>query len=162
MPWGLITVRRHADYNYVMTTHFRFKQFTVRHDRCAMKIGTDAILLGAWAAAVEPERILDIGTGSGIIALMLAQRFPTANVTAVEIDLAACEQACGNFAAAPFYDRLTLTRSAVQDFRSKDQYDLVVCNPPWIQRSLKSPDAARTMARHSDLRAGNCYRSGPT
>ncbi len=115
-----------------------------------MKIGTDAILLGAWAAAVEPKRILDIGTGSGIIALMLAQRFPAANVTAVEIDSAACEQACGNFAAAPFCDRLTLTRSAVQDFRPQGQFDLVVCNPPWFQKSFKPPDAARTMARHSD------------
>ena len=133
-----------------MTTPFRCKQFTVHHDQCAMKIGTDAILLGAWAAAVEPKRILDIGTGSGIIALMLAQRFPAANVTAVEINSAACEQACYNFVAAPFSDRLTLARSAVQVFRPRDQYDLVVCNPPWFQRSFKSPDAARTMARHSD------------
>ena len=153
---GLITVRRHADYNYLMntklmTTPFRFKQFTVHHDRCAMKIGTDAILLGAWAAATEePKRILDIGTGSGIIALMLAQRFPAANVTAVEINSAACEQARGNFAAAPFCDRLTLKHCAVQDFRPQDPYDLVVCNPPWFQKSFKPPDAARTMARHSD------------
>lgn len=105
-----------------MTTPFRCKQFTVHHDQCAMKIGTDAILLGAWAAAVEPKRILDIGTGSGIIALMLAQRFPAANVTAVEINSAACEQACYNFVgAAPFSDRLL--RSAVQVFRPRDQYD---------------------------------------
>ena len=137
-------------HSYLMTTPFRFKQFTVRHDQCAMKIGTDAILLGAWAAAVVPKRILDIGTGSGVIALMLAQRFPAANVTAVEINSAACEQACGNFASAPFHDRLTLTRSAVQDFRPKHQYDLIVCNPPWFHNSLKPPDAARSMARHSD------------
>lgn len=115
-----------------------------------MKVGTDAILLGAWAAAVEPKRILDIGTGSGIIALMLAQRFPAAHVTALEIDSAACDQARGNFAAAPFCDRLTLTRSAVQDFRPNAQYDLIVCNPPWFQNSLKPTDAARTMARHND------------
>lgn len=133
-----------------MTTPFHCKQFTVRHDQCAMKIGTDAILLGAWAAAVEPKRILDIGTGSGIIALMLAQRFPAANVDAVEINSAACEQAYCNFAAAPFSDRLTLTHSSVQDFHPNDQYDLVVCNPPWFQKSFKPPDAARTMARHSD------------
>ncbi|MCA9182656.1 MAG: methyltransferase, partial [Planctomycetales bacterium] len=133
-----------------MTTAFRCKQFTVRHDQCAMKVGTDAILLGAWSAAVEPKRILDIGTGSGIIALMLAQRFPAAYVTAVEINSAACEQACGNFAIAPFYDRLTLTHSAVQEFRPKGSYDLVVCNPPWFQKSFKPLDAARTMARHSD------------
>lgn len=133
-----------------MTTPFRFKQFTVRHDQCAMKVGTDAILLGAWAAAVEPRRILDIGTGTGIIALMLAQRFPAASVTAVEINSQACEQACGNFAASPFYDRLTLTRCAVQDFCPQELYDLVVCNPPWFQKSFKPPDAARLMARHSD------------
>lgn len=133
-----------------MTTLFRCKQFTVRHDQCAMKIGTDAILLGAWSTAVEPQQILDIGTGSGIMALMLAQRFPTADVTAVEINSAACEQACENFVAAPFADRLTLIRSAVQDFRPQVQYDLIVCNPPWIQKSSKPPDAARTMARHCD------------
>jgi tRNA1Val (adenine37-N6)-methyltransferase len=115
-----------------------------------MKIGTDAILLGAWAAAMEPRQILDIGTGSGIIALMVAQRFPAANVIALEIDSAACAQACGNFAAAPFCNRLTLTRCAVQDFQPNVQFDLVVCNPPWFQRSLKPPNAARAMARHSD------------
>ncbi len=133
-----------------MTQPFRCKQFTVRHDQCAMKIGTEAILLGAWAAAAKPKRILEIGTGSGVIALMLAQRFPAAQVTAVELDAPACEQAYGNFAAAPFCDRLTLIRCAVQDFRPNDQYDLVVCNPPWFQKSLKPLDAARTMARHSD------------
>lgn len=133
-----------------MPTPFRFKQFTVRHNQCAMKVGTDAILLGTWAAAEEPQRILDIGTGTGIIALMLAQRFPAANVTAVEINSAACEQAADNFAASPFYDRLTLTRCAVQDFRPHEQYDLIVCNPPWFQKSFKPPDAARSLARHSD------------
>ena len=139
---------KHDKHN--MTTPFRCKQFTVHHDQCAMKIGTDAILLGAWAAAVEPQRILDIGTGSGIIALMLAQRFPAANVTALEIDAAACDQARGNFAASLFCDRLTLTRSAVQDFYPSHNFDLIVCNPPYFDRNSKPSDSARTMARHSD------------
>ncbi len=133
-----------------MIKPFRFKQFTLRDDRCAMKIGTDAILLGAWAASQAPKRILDIGTGCGIIALMLAQRFPMAMVTAVEINSAACEQAAGNFAAAPFHERLSLTSCAVQDFRPPHLFDLIVCNPPWCHESLKPQDAARAMARHGD------------
>lgn len=136
-----------------MTIHappFRFKQFSVHHDQCAMKVGTDAILLGSWAAAEEPQRILDIGTGSGIIALMLAQRFPAANIFAIEIDAAACDQARRNFAAAPFRDRLTLTQSAAQSFDAIDGYDLIVSNPPWFDRNSKPPDSARTLARHSD------------
>lgn len=133
-----------------MTTPFRFTQFNVWHEQCAMKVGTDAILLGAWAAALEPKRILDIGTGSGVIALMLAQRFPAANITAVEIDSAACMQAYQNFAGSPFCNRLTLACAAVQDFRPRAKYDLVACNPPWFHKSFKPPDAARTTARHSD------------
>lgn len=120
-----------------------------------MKIGTDAMLLGGWAGTLRPKlpapkRILDVGTGSGIIALMLAQRFPAALVTAIEIDFVAGGQAEGNFAASPFFNRLTVICSAVQDFRSDERYDLIVCNPPWFQNSFKPPGAARTMARHSD------------
>lgn len=137
-----------------MTRAFRFKQFAVQHDRCAMKIGTDAILLGAWAEADQPKRILDIGTGSGVIALMLAQRFPTATVTAVEIDEDASRQAAANFCDSPFGDRLTVIRAPVQnlpiDGQSPRPFDLVVCNPPWFADSLKSPDSRRTLARHSD------------
>lgn len=139
-----------------MTAPFRFKHFMVRHDLCAMKIGTDAILLGAWAAAIKPPSnwdvgtILDIGTGSGVLALMMAQRFPTAVVSAVEIDMAACGQAFDNFEASPFCDRLTLVRSSIQDFHPHGQFDLIVCNPPWFQNSLKPPDASRSIARHSD------------
>lgn len=133
-----------------MTSAFRCKQFMVRHDRCAMKIGTDAILLGAWADAIEPKRILDIGTGSGIIALMVAQRFSAAHVTAVEVDWAASEQAHENFVASTFHDRLSLVHSSVQAFCPVDQFDLIVCNPPWFQNSLKPSDTSRAMARHSD------------
>ena len=133
-----------------MTKPFRCKQFTVHHDQCAMKIGTDAILLGSWATAVEPQRILDIGTGSGILSLMLAQRFPAANVVAIEIDPTACRQAGGNFADSPFSKRLTSTHSSIQDFKPTEQFDLIVCNPPWFHKSMKPPDAARAVARHSD------------
>lgn len=133
-----------------MPKPFRFKQFTVHHDQCAMKIGTDAILLGAWATASAPQRILDIGTGSGVIALMLAQRFPAADVFAVEIDSAASEQAKANFADSSFRDRLTIAKSSVQDFCSDVAFDLIVCNPPWFHDSLKPPDTQRSLARHND------------
>ncbi len=133
-----------------MPKPFRFKQFTVHHDRCAMKIGTDGILLGAWATGSHARRILDIGTGCGVIALMLAQRFPAAQVAAVELDPAASEQAAANFSESPFRDRLTLTQSSVQDFQVVAPFDLVVSNPTWFPDGPKSPDTKRSLARHND------------
>jgi tRNA1Val (adenine37-N6)-methyltransferase len=128
---------------------FRFKQFTVRHDLCAMKVGTDGALLGAWADCTGAETILDAGTGSGLIALMLAQRSGAA-VHAVDIDGNACEQAGINFRHSPFASRLTVEQAAFQRWETPLRFDLIVSNPPYFSTSLKSPDAGRNFARHND------------
>ena len=129
---------------------FQFQQFRVQQDRCAMKITTDAVLLGALADFKSPKEILDIGTGTGVIALMLAQRFPESKVTALEIDLAAAVQATENFKESPFSTRLTLQPIALQDFSAKASFDLIVSNPPYFPDHLKSSDAKRNLALHSD------------
>lgn len=145
------------------TPYFRFKQFTVRHDRCAMKVGTDGVLLGAWAGASESseeasqpaiisaiERILDIGTGSGLVALMLAQRFPNAFIDGIDIDSSAVLQAKDNFSASPFCARLRAYSSPLQYWQPQEKYDLIVSNPPYFSNSLLCPDNTRTMARHDN------------
>jgi tRNA1Val (adenine37-N6)-methyltransferase len=133
----------------VSASFFRFKQFTVRHDCCAMKVGTDGVLLGAWVDCSRVETVLDVGTGSGLIALMLAQRSP-AIIDAVDIDKDACRQAQINFENSPFRERLNIYRSSFPDFSPKMKYDLIVSNPPYFSRSLLSPDKGRTQARHND------------
>ena len=132
---------------------FRFKQFYVRHDRCAMKVGTDGVLLGAWAPATG-DRILDVGTGSGLIARMLMQRCEGAEVDAIDIDEAAVEQAKENGVRA-YKARLQDWRLKIGDLSNgqssnRQLYDLVVSNPPYFQNSLKNPDKGREMARHTD------------
>ena len=129
--------------------YFRFKQFTVFHDLCAMKVGTDGVLLGAWADCSSAQTILDIGTGSGLIALMLAQR-SNATITAIDIDESAYIQAGVNFKESPFNDRLNVYHSSIQQFSAPTKYDLIVSNPPYFSNSLQSPDASRTHARHTD------------
>lgn len=138
-----------------MNLGFQFKQFFVAHDRCAMKVGTDGVLLGAWAepaVSIQPSafRILDVGTGSGLVALMLAQRFPEAHIDAIDIDEAAVEQAAENFAASPWSDRLHAFHARLQDWQSHSVPSLIVSNPPYFQNSLKNPDKGRELARHTD------------
>lgn len=138
-----------------MNLGFQFKQFFVRHDRCAMKVGTDGVLLGAWAepaVSIQPSafRILDVGTGSGLVALMLAQRFPEAHIDAIDIDEAAVEQAAENFAASPWSDRLHAFHARLQEWQSHSVPSLIVSNPPYFQNSLKNPDKGRELARHTD------------
>lgn len=130
---------------------FQFKQFTIRHDKCAMKVGTDGVLLGAWAGTDSCNRILDIGTGTGLIALMLAQRSP-AIIDAIDIDADACLQAQENVVASPFAERVQVRHSALADFAqaATDRYDLIVSNPPYFVDSLKCPDRQRNTARHTD------------
>lgn len=127
---------------------FSFKQFVVRHDRCGQKVGTDGVLLGAWANG--GKRILDIGTGSGLIALMMAQRFPQAAIVGVEIDDEAYSQACDNVAESMFCHRISLYHSALQDFSSGHKFDSIVSNPPFFVDSLKSVGEQRTCARHTE------------
>ena len=133
--------------------YFAFKRFTVRQPRSAMRVGTDGVLLGAWCdSAPAGGRMLDVGTGTGVIALILAQRNPSARIDAVEIDEGSCLDAEGNFAASPWADRLTLYRRPFADFAAgcTVRYDRIVSNPPYFVASLKSPDPARTAARHAE------------
>lgn len=127
---------------------FRFKQFEIQQDRCAMKVGTDGVLLGAWAEG--GNRVLDIGAGTGVISLMMAQRFPDAQVVGIDIDDVACGQARENVANSPFAHRVEITCCPLQDFSSPSLFDAVVSNPPFFVDSLKCPDGKRTMARHAD------------
>lgn len=132
---------------------FRFKQFDVDQTGCAMKINTDGVLLGALADAENPKTILDIGTGTGVIALMLAQRFADAEIDAVEIDEQAAQTAARNFAGSPFAERLKVCPAGFEQFFDEHpgkRYDLIVSNPPFFINSLKSPEKGRRMAKHAD------------
>ena len=125
---------------------FRFKQFTIEQQLCAMKVGTDGVLLGAWANG--GPSVLDVGTGTGIVALMMAQRHPLCQVTALDIDEGAVRQAEFNVAHSPFAERVTILHERVQDHVG--EYDAVVSNPPFFIDSLAAPEAQRNMARHAD------------
>lgn len=124
---------------------FQFKQFTVYQDRCGMKVGTDGTLLGAWAPG--GKHILDIGTGTGLVALMMAQRYPEAEVIGVDVDHDAAVQASENVERSPFADRITIIESDILHFDG--QFDCIVSNPPFFEDSLLCPDPQRTKARHA-------------
>ena len=130
--------------------YFAFKQFTVRHDRCAMKVGTDGVLLGAWTDLSHSRRILDIGTGTGLIALMLAQRCMDARITAIDLDSAAVEQAQENIQASPWKDRIEALQQDICTYPPNGTFDTIVSNPPYFIDSLKCPDGQRNTARHTD------------
>jgi tRNA1Val (adenine37-N6)-methyltransferase len=121
----------------------------IHHDRCPMKVGTDGVLLGAVTEPADAECILDAGCGSGLIAIMLAQR-SNAQITGVEIDAESCAQAAENAAASPWADRLEMVNQSLQDFAENhpDCFDLIVCNPPFFGNSLKSIHSARNLVRH--------------
>ena len=131
---------------------FRFRHFVVHQERCAMKVGTDAVLLGAWARG--GKRILDIGTGTGVVALMMAQRFPMAQVQAIDIEQDACCQAEENVSASPFSKRVLVRCMSVQQYAEGGDgngcYDAIVSNPPFFENALKAPGEARMRARHND------------
>ena len=131
-----------------MTQMFTFKHFTIEQELCAMKVGTDGVLLGAWAHG--GQRILDVGTGTGVVALMMAQRYPDARVTAVDIDEGAVRQARLNSGRSPFSERVTVLHERVQALGHEGEYDAVVSNPPFFVDALKAPDQQRSMARHAD------------
>lgn len=129
---------------------FQFQQFRIEQDRCAMKISTDAILLGSQADADDPSQILDIGTGTGVLALMLAQRFADAKITGVELDAEAAAQAGENMSQSPFAARMKLWQGRIQDFPEEGKFDLIVSNPPYFPDHLKSSDSKRNQALHTD------------
>lgn len=139
---------------------FSFKKFTIFQDRCAMKVGTDGTLLGAWASIPSDSRlssdsspleILDIGTGTGLIALMMAQRFLHAHITAIDIDEEAVSQAVENAEASPFSDRISVMKADLRNFRAGEEalFDAIISNPPYFVSSLECPSEQRTMARHT-------------
>ena len=133
-------------------SYFHFKQFSVRHDRCAMKVGTDAVLLGAWVNVTNARTILDIGTGSGVIALMLAQRTTQSTIIeSVEIEKDAADQAAENFLQSPWPSKLKVEHLAIQDYISADRFDLIVTNPPYFNKSLAAPDKRRHDVRHTSM-----------
>jgi tRNA1Val (adenine37-N6)-methyltransferase len=131
---------------------FQFKQFTIQQDKCAMKVGTDGVLLGAWAPIEHrPFSILDIGAGTGLIALMLAQRSYAEQIDGIEIDDDAYEQAVDNFENSPWGDRLFCYHAGLDEFMEEpeDEYDLIVSNPPFYTDGYFSGDEQRDMARHN-------------
>lgn len=132
---------------------FSFKQFSVQQDRTAMKIGTDGVLLGAWTPLKNnPFSILDIGTGTGIIALMLSQRSNAQQIDALEIDEEAYEQAVDNFENSPWSDRLFCFHAGLDEFveEPEDEYDLIVSNPPFYTEDYKTENEQRDLARFVD------------
>lgn len=132
-------------------TTFAFKQFSIKQDKCAMKVGTDAVLLGAWIIPNGSKKILDIGTGTGILALMLAQK-SEAVIEAIDIDIDAFEQASQNVSESKFASKIEVIHTSFQAFVAScsQKYDLVVTNPPYFEQSLKSSIEQRSFARHAD------------
>lgn len=130
---------------------FTFKQFFVGHDRCAMKVGTDGVLLGAWAPIREAKKALDIGSGSGLIALMLAQRNQQLIIDAVELDIDAAQQAQENFSESKWADRLRVFNQDIIEFSERiiHQYDLIVSNPPYFEPALSCSSEQRDQARYT-------------
>lgn len=128
---------------------FQFKQFFVSHDQCAMKVGTDGVLLGSWCAVQQVSSILDAGTGTGLVSLMLAQR-SAAQIVAVEIDEQAAGQALENVQQSPWSDRVSVVCADFLDYTPNQLFDLIVSNPPYFENSLQAPDEKRTKARHTN------------
>jgi tRNA1Val (adenine37-N6)-methyltransferase len=131
---------------------FHFKKFSIDDGKAAMKVGTDAVLLGAWVKCGNETRILDIGTGSGILALMMAQRNNAVAIDSVEIDHDAAELARQNFLLSPWAQQISIYDETIQEFalHTESRYSLIVCNPPFFTGSLKTPGKARNLARHND------------
>ncbi|MDE6231116.1 MAG: methyltransferase [Muribaculaceae bacterium] len=128
--------------------YFRFKKFNCRHEESSMKIGVDAVLLGAWADVENVNRVLDVGAGCGIISLMLAQRIPSAIITAVEIEEKAAKEAHNNFIESPWQDRLEILQQNFLSMNESGEYDLIVSNPPYFDSGVDAGLSDRMLARH--------------
>lgn len=130
---------------------FEFKKFKIHQDRSAFKVTTDACVLGAYVHALNPDSVCDIGTGTGIIALMLAQKFPDSKIDAVEIDKSSAIQARENADVSPWSERIMVINQSIQDFSilSKKKYNLIVCNPPYYEDHLRSKDNQKNLTRHN-------------
>ncbi|OQA50401.1 MAG: tRNA1(Val) (adenine(37)-N6)-methyltransferase [Bacteroidetes bacterium ADurb.Bin302] len=132
--------------------YFKFKRFTIMQSDCAMKVGTDGVLLGAYTQIDSDEQILDIGTGTGLIALMLAQKSTSSTIDAIEIDEKAANQARNNIMASPWKNINIICVDFIQYAENCDkQYSLIISNPPYFKQSLKAPEHERSIARHNDI-----------
>lgn len=120
-------------------SYFEFKKFRIYHDRCAMKVGTDGVLLGSWAKVDTSQRILDIGCGSGVVALMAAQRSESAQVVGVELDAQAAKQAAENCSASPFAHRLCVICADIADYNDENKFDCILSNPPFLRNLFCLP-----------------------
>lgn len=130
-------------------SYFHFKQFTINQDKCTFKVGTDGVLMGACADVAGAGKILDIGTGTGLIALMLAQR-SNAEITAIEPDHDSYEQACDNVRQSKWHERIKVVKTDLQNYDPGDvRFNLIVTNPPWFTDSLRNPDAGKAATRHN-------------
>lgn len=131
------------------STTFSFKQFTIQHDKSSLKVCTDSCLLGAWTNPEKAQKILDIGTGSGLLALMLAQRsVPNAQIDAIDIHIPSVEQAQQNVKSSPFRHQIQVHLAALQDWKPNYKYDYIICNPPFWENSLKRHNEDRNSAMH--------------
>ena len=131
------------------TNNFTFKHFSINQDKSAFRVGTDGVILGAYTDIRGAKRILDIGTGTALIALMLAQR-SNAEIVALEPDHDSCLQACENVDKSKWKSRITVLNSTLQEYTDNRKFDLIVTNPPWFADSLKNPDPRKSYARHND------------
>ena len=131
-------------------SYFSFKEFTIHQDKCGMKVSTDACIQGAWTPLKEgPIRVLDIGAGTGLLSLMIAQRNPLASIDAVEIDEDAANQARSNVAGSPFSEHIVVHHADAKTFAARVPYDLIICNPPFFKNSLLGDNTGRNAARHN-------------
>ncbi len=136
---------------HYLSKPFQFKQFSLRDDQCAMKIGTDGVLLGAWVNIAHAKTVLDIGTGSGLIALMIAQRSETSvQIKAVEVEADDARQASENISSSPWPNKINVCHCCIQDFDPGHLFDLIVSNPPFFNNSLLPPSGKRKAARHTE------------
>jgi len=149
--------RYHISCFHMSNTYFRFKQFIIHQDRTAMKVTTDACLFGAWLAGkAKSQRInqrlqvLDIGTGTGLLALMLAQKIKNADIHAIEVDDDSFVQAKENIAASPWSGRVTILHDDARTLRSSTKYDIIISNPPFYEKELKGSDAKKNIAHHDE------------
>ena len=127
---------------------FHFKQFNIRQDQCAMKVSTDGILLGAWASHPHCRTILDIGSGTGLLSLMLAQRYPQAQITAIEIETKAAQQCQENVGSSPWPERIKVVQGDIRSYQSEENFDMIVCNPPYFPKAQEDQSMSLKIARH--------------
>jgi len=128
---------------------FHFKEFSIRQDNSILKVGTDAMVLGSLVNSEKAKQILDIGTGTGVLALMMAQKYENAKLTAVEIDVLSADDCEFNFKSSPWNKRLEVIVKNILDFEAENKFDLIICNPPFYSNSLANEDQRKASAKHT-------------